>query len=132
MPFQLTTDPGTAALPLPKREPAVLLGSAQGVLAAALTLAAYWWPAQLGPGLQAAILAVTAAVLAAVGARKVRPFPPALFYGVVQALVPLVVLLGLDLPAGADAAILALAAAGLGVATRGEVSPAAAGRHELR
>lgn len=120
----LTTAPATAALPLPRREPALLLGSAQGVLAAVLTLAAYWWPSALGEGLQAAILAVTGALVAAVTAWRVAPSRPALLYGVVQAVVPLVVLLGADLPAGADGAILALAAVLLGVGTRREVRPA--------
>lgn len=123
----LPTSPATAALPsLPRREPALLLGSAQAVLAAALTLAAYWWPDSLGPGLQAAILAVTGALVAAVTLWRVAPSRPALVYGVIQTGLPLLVLLGLELPAGADAAILALVATALGVATRQAVSPAEA------
>lgn len=126
----LSTAPETAQLPLVQREPVALLGGAQAVLAAVLSLAAFWVDG-LTPGLQAAVLAVSAAVIAIVGAWRVasaggQTINPALFYGLFQALVPLAVLLGLDLPPGADAAILAVVAAGLGLATRGEASPRAA------
>ncbi len=52
---------------------------------------------------------------------------PAAILALVQAGLPLLVLLGVDLPAGADAAILALAAAALGLLTRAQVSPAEVG-----
>jgi hypothetical protein len=125
MPY-LETAPATASLPLPAREPAALAGGAQAVIAAAVSLAALWWPDTLTAGVQATILAVAAAVLALVTGWRTAPARLALVYGLIQALVPAFVLLGLDLPPGADAAILALAAATLGIGHRGEVSPRAA------
>jgi hypothetical protein len=126
VPFLLTTAPTTARLPLLIREPAAILGGVQAVLAAALTLAAYWWPAQLTLGLQAAVLAVTGAAVGLITGWRVAPSRPALAYGLFQALIPLGVLLGMHLPHGADAAILALVAAALGLFTRAEVTPRAA------
>lgn len=125
MPY-LETAPATAALPLPAREPAALAGGTQAVIAAAVSLAALWWPDTLTPGWQAAILAITAAVLAAVTGWRTAPLKPALIYAVIQALVSAFVLLAVDIPPGADAAILALVAAALGIGHRGEVSPRAA------
>ncbi|MCK9896988.1 hypothetical protein [Frankia sp. AgB32] len=126
MPYLLTTAPATAVLPLPRREPAALAAGAQAVLAAALSLAAYWWPDQLRPGIQGAVLAATGAVAALVTAWRVAPARATAVYGVAQTLVPLAVALGLALPPGADAAILALVAAALGLLTRQAVTPRAA------
>lgn len=126
MPYLLTTAPATAVLPLPRREPAALTASAQAVLSAAVALAAYWWPDTLTPGVQTVILAATGAVLAAVAGWATAPSRPALVWGALQALLPLAVLCGLDLPPGADAAILALVAATLGLGHRSEVTPRAA------
>ncbi len=126
MPYLLTTAPATAELPLLRREPAALAASAQAVLSAAVALAAYWLPDQLGPGVQALILAASAAVLAAVVGWRTAPSRPALVWGALQALLPLGVLCGLALPPGADAAVLALLAAALGLGHRSEVTPVAA------
>ncbi|EFC80882.1 hypothetical protein [Parafrankia sp. EUN1f] len=130
MPLIAPSLPETARLSLPAREPAALLGGAQAVLAAVLPLAAFWVDA-LTPGLQGAILAVSAALFAIIGAVKVQAaggerVNPALFYGFFQVVIPLGVLLGLDLPAGFDAVFLAAVATVLGLWTRNEATPRAA------
>lgn len=111
----------TRALPFVRREPAAILATVQTVLVLIATLT------PISPGVQAAILAATGAVLALVTGWAVAPTRPALLYGVLQAGVPLAVLLGLSLPDGANAAILAVVAAALGLMTRASVSPAVVG-----
>lgn len=54
---------------------------------------------------------------------------PALIIGVIQTVLVLVVTLGLHLPLGADAAILAVSAAVLALVTRSQVSPVEPGKH---
>ncbi|MCK9922466.1 hypothetical protein MXD61_11340 [Frankia sp. AgPm24] len=121
----MTTRPETAGLPLPRREPAVLLAGAQAIFAAALTLASLW--VSVPDVLQAAILATTGALAAAVTGWRVAPRRPALVAAVVQAAAPLVVILGLPLPPGGDAVVLGVAATVAGLLLRGSVSPAEVG-----
>lgn len=54
---------------------------------------------------------------------------PAVWVGVVQAVIALVVVLGVDLPAGADAAVLAVVVAVGAVLTRSQVTPVAVEEH---
>ncbi len=121
----MSTRPETADLPLWRREPAALLAGGQAILSAALTLASLW--VAISDTLQAAILATTGAVAAAVTGWRVAPRRAALAAAIVQAGAPLVVVLGLPLPPGGDAAVLAGAAAVAGLLLRGVVSPAEVG-----
>ncbi len=107
------------------REPAAWLGALQAILAVSV---GFGLPA-LPDGLADAVLVLLAAASTAWVALRVRPIEPAVFAGVVTALVPVLDLLGAThLSQGQVAGLQTAVAAGLTLLVRTQVTPADAPR----